>query len=116
MRNQRGITLIGMVVASVVVVIVAIGGLKIAPAYIEYFKIKKAITAIAQTNSKGTVGEVRQAFDRRAAVDDFDVIGSKDLEVTKEGGDLVVSFSYPKRISLFGNVNLVIDFAASSNN
>jgi len=28
----------------------------------------------------------------------------------------VVSFSYPKRISLFGNVNLVIDFAASSNN
>ena len=60
--------MIGMVVASVVVVIVAIGGLKIAPAYIEYFKIKKAITGIAQTNSKGTVGEVRQAFDRRAAV------------------------------------------------
>jgi len=25
----------------------------------------------------------------------------------------LVSFSYPKRISLFGNVNLVIDFAAS---
>ena len=116
MKSQRGITLIGMVVVCIVIVLVAIGGLKIAPAYIEYFKVKKAITGIAQTNSKGTVLEVRQAFDRRAAVDDFDVIGSKDLEVTKEGGDLVVSFSYPKRISLFGNVNLVIDFAASSNN
>jgi len=116
MRNQRGITLIGMVVASIVVVIVAIGGLKIAPAYIEYFKIKKAITAIAQTNSKGTVTEVRQAFDRRAAIDDIDVIAGRDLEVTKEGNDIVVSFAYPKRISLFGNVSVVFDFAASSNN
>jgi len=116
MKNQRGVTLIGMVVVSIVIVIVAIGGLKIAPAYIEYYKVKKAIVGIAQTNSKGTVGEVRQAFDRRAAVDDIDVIGAKDLEITKEGGDLVVSFAYPKRISLFGNVNVVIDFAASSNN
>jgi len=39
-----------------------------------------------------------------------------DLEVTKEGNDIVVSVAYPKRIPLFGNVSLVIDFAASSNN
>ncbi len=116
MKKERGVTLIGMVVASIVVVIVAIGGLKIAPAYIEYYKVKKAIVTIAQANSKGTVAEVRQAFDRRATIDDIDVISGKDLEVTKEGGDLVVSFAYPKRISLFGNVNVVIDFAASSNN
>jgi hypothetical protein len=105
-----------MVVASIVIVIVAIGGLKIAPAYIEYFKVKKAIVAIAQGNSKGTVAEVRRAFDLRAGIDDIDVIGGKDLEVTKEGSDVVVSFAYPKRISLFGNINVVIDFAASSNN
>jgi hypothetical protein len=105
-----------MVVASIVIVLVAIGGLKIAPAYIEYFKVKKAIVAIAQGNSKGTVAEVRRAFDLRAGIDDIDVIGGKDLEVTKEGSDVVVSFAYPKRISLFGNINVVIDFAASSNN
>ena len=114
MGNQRGITLIGMIVACIVVVIVAIGGLKIAPAYIEYFKVKKAIVAIAQTRG-ATVTEVRQGFDRRAAIDDIDVITGKDLEVTKEGNDLVVSFAYTKRIPLFANVNVVIDFAASSN-
>ncbi|HYS58140.1 MAG TPA: DUF4845 domain-containing protein [Burkholderiales bacterium] len=116
MKNQRGITLVGMVVVCIVIVLVAIGGLKIAPAYIEYFKVKKAIVGIAQTNSKGTVGEVRQAFDRRAAIDDIDVIAGRDLEVTKEGNDIVISFSYPKRVSLFGNVSVVFDFAASSNN
>jgi len=116
MKHQRGITLVGMLAAGIIIVIVGIAGLKIAPAYIEYFKVKKAIVGVAQTTSKGTVGEVRQAFDRRAAVDDIDVITAKDLEITKEGNDIVISFAYPKRIPLFGNINMVIDFAASSSN
>lgn len=116
MRSQRGVTLIGMIVACIVIVIVAVGGLKIAPAYIEYFKVKKAIVAIAQSSAGGTVGDVRRAFQLRAAIDDIDVISEKELEVTKEGNDLVVSFAYPKRIPLFGNINVVIDFAATSNN
>ena len=116
MKNQRGLSLIGMVVMCIAIVIVAIGGLKIAPAYIEYYKVKKAIVGIAQTNSRATVVEVREAFNRRAAIDDIDVIAGRDLEVTKEGNDIVISFAYPKRISLFGNVSVVFDFAASSNN
>jgi len=105
-----------MVVMCIVIVIVAIGGLKIAPAYIEYYKVKKAIVGIAQTNSRATVAEVREAFNRRAAIDDIDVISGRDLDVTKEGNDIVISFAYPKRISLFGNVSVVFDFAASSSN
>jgi Tfp pilus assembly major pilin PilA len=116
MRNQRGVTLVGMLVAGIVIVLVAIGGLKIAPAYIEYFKVKKAVSAIAVTNAGGTVADVRRSFDLRAAVDDIDVIAGRDLEVTKDGNELVVSFAYPKRISLFGNINVVIDFAGSSSN
>jgi Tfp pilus assembly major pilin PilA len=116
MKEQRGVTLIGLVVACVVVVFVAIGGLKIAPAYIEYYNVKKAIVGVAQTTSRGTVLEVRQAYDRRAAIDDMEIIKGKDLEVTKEGNDLVISFSYEKRIPLFSNISVVINFAASSNN
>lgn len=116
MSKQRGATLFGMLIAGIVIVFVAIGGLKIAPAYIEYFKVKKAIVGIAQTTGRGTVTEVREAFNRRAAIDDIDVIGAKDLDITKEGNELVISFAYPKRISLFSNISVVIDFAASSNN
>jgi hypothetical protein len=105
--------LIGLIVACIVIIFVAIGGLKIAPAYIEYFKVKKAVTAIAQT--QGTVAEIRTAFERRADIDDIDVIGPKDLEITKEGNEVVVSAAYSKRIPLFANISVVIDFAASSN-
>jgi Tfp pilus assembly major pilin PilA len=115
MKNQQGVTLVGMVMVCVVIVFVAIGGLKIAPAYIEYFTAKKAIDAIAQTDGHGTVGDIRAAFDRRQAIDDITVINSRDLEITKEGNEVVVSFSYPKKIPLFGNVSVLIDFSASSN-
>jgi hypothetical protein len=115
MKKQQGVTLLGMAAGCVVLIILVIGGLKITPAYIEYFTVKKAVVAIAQSNGRGTVGEIRQAFDKRAAIDSIDVVGAKDLEITKEGNDVVVSVSYPKRISLFGNVSLIIDFVASSN-
>src|SRR6266850_6140579 len=104
MKNQRGMTLTGMVVVCVVGVLVAIAALKITPAYIEYFTVKKAIVAIARANPSATVGDVRYAFQLRSAIDNIDVIGPKDLEVTKEGNELVVSVSYPKRIPLFGNI------------
>jgi hypothetical protein len=116
MKSQLGATLLGMLVVGIVIVFLAVGGLKIAPAYIEYFTVKKAIVAIAQSNSRATVGEVRYAFQMRSAIDNIDVIGAKDLDITKEGNEVVISFAYPKRIPLFGNVNVVIDFAASSNN
>ncbi len=116
MRNQQGATLLGMLVVGIVIVFLVVGGMKIAPAYIEYFTVKKAIVAIAQSNSRATVAEVRYAFQMRSAIDNIDVIGAKDLDVTKEGNEVVISFAYPKRIPLFGNVNVVIDFAASSNN
>ena len=116
MKSQRGITLMGLLVAAFVVVFLAIGLLKIAPAYIEYFKVKKAVTAIAQGSPGATVADVRQAFDRRAAVDDIDVIQGRDLEVSKEGNELIVSANYTKQIPLFGNISIVINFAASNAN
>jgi hypothetical protein len=105
-----------MLVICIAVVLVAIGGLKIAPAYIEFYKVKKAVVAVAQAGRGGTVQDVRIAFERHAAIDDIDVIGPKDLEITKEGNDVVGSAAYSKRIPLFSNVSVVIDFAASSNN
>ncbi len=42
-------------------------------------------------------------------------ITGQDLEVTKEGGELVISFAYTKKVPLFKNVSLVFDFEGASN-
>ena len=62
----------------------------------------------------GTVADVRKAFDRRAAVDDITALRPEDLEITKEGNEIVISFAYEKRIPLFYNISVLIDFAGSS--
>ena len=37
-----------------------------------------------------------------------------DLVISREGGQVVISFAYRKEIPLFANVGLYIDFQASS--
>jgi Tfp pilus assembly protein PilE len=115
MKTQKGITLVGMLLVCIVIVIVAVGGLKIAPAYIEYYKLKKAVVGIVKSgDARGSVMDIRAAFDRRQAIDDFEAVTAKDLEISKDGNLVVISFSYAKRIPLFSNVSVLIDFAASS--
>jgi Domain of unknown function (DUF4845) len=115
MRKQFGVSMIGVLFISIGLVLVAVGGMKVAPAYIEYMSVKKAVAGIVQGGeARGTVADIRRAFDKRAQVDDINVISGKDLEISKEGNDVVVAFSYPKKIPLFGNVSIYFDFSGSS--
>ena len=115
-QKQRGVSLGGLLIVMFIVVIVGIMSLKLIPGYIEYGKAKAAIEAIAGDRSRtGSVAEVRKAFDARATIDDITIPNAKDLEITKEGGNVVISFSYRKEFPLFANVGLYVDFAASTN-
>ena len=114
-ERQRGVSLGGLLVVVFIVVIVGIAGLRVVPGYIEYAKAKAAIEAIAADRSKtSSVAEVRKAFDARATIDDITIPKAGDLEITKEGGNVVISFAYRKEFPLFANVGLYVDFAASS--
>ena len=115
-QRQQGLGFAGVLLLLIAIVFIAIIGMKLVPAYIEYFTIKKAITAMSQSGELrgGSVADIRKAFDRRAAVDDINVISPQDLEITKEGNEIVISFAYEKRIKLFYNISVLIDFAGSS--
>jgi hypothetical protein len=115
MNRQRGVTLSGLLIGAVILIFVALLGMKIAPAYIEYGQIKKAVAAIAGAEGRtGTVSDIQKAFGRRAQIDDITVITGQDLDITKDRGQVVISFAYAKKIPLFSNVSLLIDFAGSS--
>jgi hypothetical protein len=111
--HQRGVTLTGLLIWSFAAIIVALFALKLVPAYIEFLTAKKAIYAIA-SSGPGSVAEVRRAFEARATIDDINAVKSSDLEVTKDGRQLVISFSYRKEMPLVANIGLYIDFRADS--
>jgi len=116
MKTQRGLGFIGMLLVLIGVVFVAIIGMKLVPAYIEYFTIKKAVNSIVQSGELrgGQVADVRKAFDRRATIDEITAITPADLEITKEGNEIVIGYAYQKKVPLFSNISLLIDFAGST--
>lgn len=115
MNRQRGVSLSGLLVAAVLLALVALLGMKVVPEVIEYYQIVKTVKAIKNDPSAtASVADVRKAFDRHADINNIKEITGQDLEVTKDGGEVVVSFSYEKRIHLFGIVSLLLDFEGSS--
>lgn len=114
---QRGITLTGLIFVGVILFLITVLGMKVIPDVIEYAKIVANIKAVAQdpTLRQASASEVRNAYSRRAMVDHTSAVEAKDLEVTRDGNTLVLSFAYRKEIRLFGPVGLVIDFEAATN-
>jgi len=116
MRNsQRGVSFLVIFLIFVVLALAAVGAMKVWPAYAEFGTAKNAIVAIAASEGRtGSVVEIRKAFDRRANVDNITAVTPGELEITKDGGDIVISFAYSKKIPMFSNVSVCIDFAAST--
>ncbi len=113
-HKQSGVSLGGLLIAGAILVVLALLGLKLAPSYIEYFQAKKGIIALAQEKQSSTVIDIRKAFDQRADVDGVETIKGSDLEITKEGAEVVISFAYRKDIPMFAGLGLYVDFQASS--
>ena len=114
MRHQRGVSLSGLLVWGAVIAAVALLGIRVAPDVIDYYKIKKIVASTAANSSGKTVPEIRTIFGKYAEVDHIKTISAADLDISKEGNEVVIGFAYESRIPLFLNVSLLIDFESSS--
>ena len=114
MRKQRGIALSGLLFWGIVIALVAVLGIKVAPECITYYKILKATQAVAANSNGKTVSEIRTAFGKYMDVEHVSTITPADLDISKEGNEIIIAFEYERRIPLFYNVSLLIDFQGSS--
>lgn len=116
MKYQRGLSLNALVLGGVVLALISLLAMKSIPPWIEYGNLVKAVKGTAGDSSlkTATVANVRAAFTRRADMDDVKSVTAQDLDITKEGGELVISFKYEKKVPLFHNVSLLFDFEGSS--
>ena len=116
MKNQRGVALSGLLFWGFVIVMVAVLGMKVAPTAIEYFKILKDSKAVvAQAADTASVAEIKASFNKFAEVDQL-AFTADQLDISKENGKIIISFEYEKRIPLFYNVSLLIDYKGSTAN
>ncbi|HSH96813.1 MAG: DUF4845 domain-containing protein [Methylophilaceae bacterium] len=117
MHKQRGMTFIGLVFMIAAGLFIAIIAMKLAPAYLEYFNVKNAVTKIG--NEAGfadmTKKDIGDEFDRSATIDSIEVVQGRDLEVTKDdSGKQIVSIEYQKVVPIVANISVLLDFSAST--
>ncbi len=116
MHAQRGITLTGFLVFAALAVSALLLAFKIGPAYSEFYTIQKIMRTVAAEPAMQMAarGEINTAFNNRATIENIKVISYNDLEVSKEGGKLVISAAYSVKVPLFYNLSACMEFAPSS--
>jgi Flp pilus assembly protein TadG len=110
--KQRGVSISGLIIGLIIFIVLALFSMKVIPSFMEYRAAKGAIEAIARQAQ--SPADVRRAWDARATIDDITTIKASDLQVSREGSQVVIEFAYRKEVPLFGNVGLYIDYAANS--
>ena len=114
MNKQRGLALSSLMFWGVIIALSSLLVIKVTPEVIEYYKINKSVKSTAASASGLTVGEIRIAYSKYAEIEHIQTISPADLDISKEGASVIIGFSYEKRIPLFNNVSLLIDFQGSS--
>ena len=111
MVRQRGISLVSLIVTLAVLGFVGVMAAKLIPAYVDYFAVKKMLAAMdAAGDLKGNVHDIRKSFERRNNIESVNDVHPDDLEITKEGGETVVSLSWSKKVPLVSNISACLDF------
>lgn len=116
MHKQRGVSMLGFMFVAIAVIIVAMLAMKLVPAYIEFFSVKKILNSMGQDSETKSMSnnDIRNSFSKRAGVGYVTVVKPEDLSIDRSGGKMVISTEYEYRTPLVANISMVVDFKASS--
>ena len=114
-RTQRGISLTGAIMGMAILAFVGLFAAKLMPSYIEFFAVQKILKAMENSGeTKNSVKEIRRSFDKRNAVEDIKTVRGEDLEITKEGGEAVVTANWSVKVPMVYNFSACLDFTVTT--
>ena len=88
--------------------------MRVLPTVNEFYTIQRTVEKIAREGGS-TVPEIRAAFERQKQIEySITSVSGKDLNITKENEQVVVSFAYDKEIELMAPVYLLIKYEGRS--
>jgi type II secretory pathway pseudopilin PulG len=112
LNRQQGISLVGLIIVLAILGGIAVLGMKVVPTVVEFMGIKKAIVAAKAAGN--TPREIQDSFDKQADVGYLESVKGKDLVIVKRDTGYEVSFSYDKKIPLFGPASLLLEYEGTT--
>jgi len=116
MHRQRGVSLSGFLLWSVLLIVCALIAFRVGPPYMEFLSIQAQLKAVAN-DPEGRAGArnvVTDLFDRRAVIENIKSVKGRDIQIVKEGDRAVLSVEYSVCVPLVLNIRVCMDYSASS--
>jgi hypothetical protein len=113
-QQQRGMSLIGMLLLIMIVVGVALLAMRITPMYLDNMAVRgalKGLEADPGARSAESPEQLRSLLQRRLDVNSISTVSGKDIKVRRlDGGGREVRATYQVRVHLVGNLDVVGTF------
>ena len=111
--RQSGITFIGWVVLLIPLAILVFAGIKLAPLYMNQFKVARVLQQTADaSHGEETVSPqaVRGELERRFDIESVENPTPQDITIERDGDNWVMIADYTRETSLFRNISLQVHF------
>ncbi|NNF16031.1 MAG: DUF4845 domain-containing protein [Gammaproteobacteria bacterium] len=113
MHNQKGMTMIGWVVVIAIILLLALGGLRLLPVYLEYFKIDSVLRDLSlrdNSETRVTPKSINEYLQKRFDVEGINVIQPSEISIKREDSVFLVKADYDHVVAFIGNVNFLVEF------
>lgn len=119
-RKQKGITLIGFIFGSALVVIVALIAMQVTPVYIQYYAVVRSMNDLnnlpkdeINQNPEAGVIYLKEYLSRKLYINEIRFISKRDMKVRPRRGRYEITVPYTVEKKLVGNVYLLFKFKPS---
>jgi hypothetical protein len=115
-KSQAGLTIFGFLLVAAVVVIFAMVGFRVVPSYVEYYSVKRALedTMRSGTADPNNPMAFRRELERRLQTGYVENVKAADAVLTRQSTQVVAELAWERRLHMFGNASILLEFEVSA--
>lgn len=111
--RERGLGALSNLLIILVLAAVVLAGMKIAPYYLEYFKVQQVIEGLkGRPEVEGMpADQIRRLVEKQLYIDEVRRLSADNISVKRSATQVLVDVKYEVREHLVGNIDFVLSFA-----
>ena len=113
MRAQRGMSGLTVIFLLVVGGFILLCLFKVIPLYYNNYKLDSLFSRIGNEGTPietQTTNEIRGRFSRQFQVEGINDVDASDIEITRQNGEVTLSYIHEDRVNIFNNLDVVVSF------
>lgn len=112
-QRQQGVTLIGWIVILAIIGFFVLLALRLGPAYIENYSVKKALESLENDPEAYSlsVQQTKSRMDGYFNINYITTVPREAVKIKKSGGTLKVEIDYEVRVPILGNIDAIMTFS-----